>query len=157
MAWTSASNAVFLCLQCAGNHRGLGVHRSFVKSIALDSWSDEEVAVMERGGNQRLRDFIEEYHFKSEFPLAMKFSFLALYYYKAMVDSGDTARGRSERPAGLGQAEPRRRMEVLRIAWFGAGPPPQDVGRSLGDTLTLLLSLAVLLRVSTDSEKFLVN
>jgi hypothetical protein len=47
--------------------------------------------IMELGGNERLRKFIEEYQIKPEFPLAMKFSFLALYYYKTLVESSQIA------------------------------------------------------------------
>lgn len=85
VAWVSVSNGIFICMQCAGKYRGLGVAKSFVKSITLDSWSNREVELMRKGGNQRLRDFFAEYHIKTEFPLTMRFSFLALYYYKLML------------------------------------------------------------------------
>ena len=88
MSWCSANNALFLCLNCAGKHRGLGVLKSFVKSVSLDSWSNAEVEVMRRGGNDRMRKFLQEYQIKEEFPSNMKFSFLASYYYKEMVMTG---------------------------------------------------------------------
>lgn len=83
--WTSCNNAIFLCLNCAGKHRGLGVHKSFVKSVLLDNWTDAQTRIMKTGGNLRLKAFILEYQIKDEFPLNMKFGFLALYYYKVMV------------------------------------------------------------------------
>lgn len=36
--WASINNAVFLCLNCAGIHRGLGVNISFVRSLTMDNW-----------------------------------------------------------------------------------------------------------------------
>lgn len=36
--WASVTNAIFLCQECAGLHRGFGVHLSFVKSTKIDSW-----------------------------------------------------------------------------------------------------------------------
>ncbi|KZS94110.1 ArfGap-domain-containing protein [Sistotremastrum niveocremeum HHB9708] len=54
--WASANNAVFLCIQCAGVHRGFGVHISFVRSVTMDTWKPEEL-----GGNAPFRAFLKEY------------------------------------------------------------------------------------------------
>ena len=34
-----------MCLECSGRHRSLGVHISFVRSVAMDSWNDKQVKV----------------------------------------------------------------------------------------------------------------
>ena len=36
--WASLNNAVFVCINCSGIHRGFGTHISFVRSVNLDSW-----------------------------------------------------------------------------------------------------------------------
>jgi hypothetical protein len=38
-------------LECAGTHRSLGVHLSFVRSTTLDNWDDSQLAQMRVGGN----------------------------------------------------------------------------------------------------------
>jgi stromal membrane-associated protein len=43
--WASWNLGVFLCIRCAGIHRKLGVHISKVKSINLDQWTAEQIAV----------------------------------------------------------------------------------------------------------------
>ena len=43
--WASWNLGVFLCIRCAGIHRNLGVHVSKVKSVNLDSWTSEQIAV----------------------------------------------------------------------------------------------------------------
>ena len=49
--WASVTTGSFLCLQCAGAHRKLGVHISRVKSIDMDNWTEKEVEAMEKGNN----------------------------------------------------------------------------------------------------------
>jgi stromal membrane-associated protein len=46
--WASWNIGVFICIRCAGFHRNLGVHISKVKSVNLDSWTPEQIAVCKR-------------------------------------------------------------------------------------------------------------
>lgn len=55
--WASTTVGAFLCIHCAGCHRKLGVQLSRVKSVHLDSWSDDEVAAMKAGNRRVLENY----------------------------------------------------------------------------------------------------
>ncbi|KAG1752532.1 uncharacterized protein EDB91DRAFT_522727 [Suillus paluster] len=59
--WASVSFAIFLCLECAGLHRGFGVHISFVRSVSMDTWQPDQIKRMQLGGNAPFRQFVESY------------------------------------------------------------------------------------------------
>ena len=83
--WASISNGIFLCLDCSGEHRGFGIGVSFIRSVTMDQWNQEQVNIMKVGGNQRLRDFLTTYNMPEDIDKQRIYCSKLMSYYRKQL------------------------------------------------------------------------
>ena len=71
--WASVNKGIFLCTNCSGIYRGLGIRKSYIKSILWDNWTENQIEFMKQGGNKKLNEFLQKYNFDKKSIIHEKF------------------------------------------------------------------------------------
>jgi ADP-ribosylation factor GTPase-activating protein 1 len=124
--WGSPSLGILFCFQCSGQHRGLGTHISFVRSVTLDQWTDQQMALMRIGGNNQCRSFMEthgmDFH---SLDIRQRYDSPAAALYRQVLLA--RSQGKPE-PTELLETANQTRPQVClkdKIQGFGSSPMPE--------------------------------
>eukprot|EP00761_Pharyngomonas_kirbyi_P012091 gb/GECH01012118.1/.p1 GENE.gb/GECH01012118.1/~~gb/GECH01012118.1/.p1 ORF type:complete len:387 (+),score=91.93 gb/GECH01012118.1/:1-1161(+) len=85
--WASVNNGVFICLECAGVHRSIGVHLSFVRSVDFDQWKPHEIQLMKNAGNDKAKKFFQS-HGIAKLPIDKKYKTTAAIKWREKLKTG---------------------------------------------------------------------
>lgn len=66
-------------------YRSLGVHITFVRSIAMDSWTDKQLALMKNGGNDKCNQYLKARGIDARTPIKQKYESDAAQLYKEVL------------------------------------------------------------------------
>ncbi|VDO97853.1 unnamed protein product [Soboliphyme baturini] len=86
--WITVHYGTWLCLECAGKHRGLGVHLSFVRSVTMDKWKDIEIEKVKVSGNRQCLEFLSSQpDYRADWSFSEKWNSRAAAFYRDKVNS----------------------------------------------------------------------
>ena len=86
----------------------LGVHISFVRSIAMDSWTDKQLALMKTGGNEKCNSYLQQRGIGPRTPIKQKYESDVAQLYKAVLKA--RVEGTPE-PTELVKPAPRKQQQ----------------------------------------------
>lgn len=106
-------------------HRSFGVHISFVRSIAMDSWTPAQMQIMKLGGNQQCQSYLSSHGIFPSTPIKAKYESDVAQLYKEILKA--RAEGRPEpteltkRVPASGNTRPMSSISSMGGGGFGGG------------------------------------
>ena len=132
--WASLNNGVFLCLKCAGVHRGFGMSVSLIRSLQIDSWTEKQLLYLKKGGNNNFKNNLSEFNIAETATLDIKYkSKAADYYRKYLKNEVEKESDPNYAPIQIEKPSNEVAMDLLEIKESGeeekADQKPEEKGK----------------------------
>jgi hypothetical protein len=107
---------------------GLGTHISFVRSVTMDRWTPQQIALMRVGGNQKCKDFLQSHGIDTTTAtIAEKYdSPAAMLYQQVLVARVESRAEPTELPEKTSSKNP-----LGKLQGFGSSPLPEPPKESV--------------------------
>ena len=80
--WVSLKDGIFLCFNCAEEHKKFDISTKSIKSTTLDNWTKEQLNIIKKGGNKKLLEFLNEKEVPSDIGKAKLYNSKLMNYYR---------------------------------------------------------------------------
>ena len=78
----SLNNGIYICHSCSEEHKKIETETSKIKSIALEQWNKSQLNIMKKGGNMKLRLFLEENNIDPNIDKNILYNSKLMLYYR---------------------------------------------------------------------------
>ena len=78
----SLNNGIYLCHSCSEEHKKIETETSKIKSIGLEQWNKNQLNIMKKGGNMKLRLFLEENNIETNIDKNILYNSKIMLYYR---------------------------------------------------------------------------
>ena len=78
----SLNNGIYLCHSCSEEHKKIESETNIIKSITLDQWNKNQLNIMKKGGNEKLRLFLEDNNIDLNIDKNVLYNSKLMLYYR---------------------------------------------------------------------------
>ena len=80
--FVSLNNGIYLCHSCSEEHKKIESGLNIIKSITFEQWNKNQLNIMKKGGNKKLKIFLEENNVDTNMDKNILYNSKIMLYYR---------------------------------------------------------------------------